>query len=178
MLGGVLFLLMAPAIRGQQANLGPVTVCQITTEAARSVLGSRAAFAILMVGLGDAIFGGLSSFQTFYATLKNLDYSLFFIGFISAPIACRLLVSGFIVKRDPYPMACLLTALMVVSVLMFSLACFIGAFGFPLLAGKIIVQAGIPTLLDLLLAIAVANWAIPFGRLVWRSRRRQSTATG
>lgn len=225
-LGGALFLLMAPAIGRQQANLGPVTVCRITLGAARSVLGSRAAFAILMVGLGGAIFGGLSSFQTSYATLKNLDYSLFFMGFMSAAISCRLLIAGVIVKRDPYPMACLLTALMVVSVLMFifmvdspatyllaaivlgvgygltysvinglaaneaptgltaqslllfSLAYFIGVFGFPLLAGKIIVQAGIPALLDLLLAIAVVNWAIPLGRLVWRSRRRQATATG
>jgi hypothetical protein len=61
----------------------------------------------------------LSSFQTSYASAKQLDYSLFFLGFMSAAISCRLLIAGFIVKRDPYRMACLLTALMVLSVLMF-----------------------------------------------------------
>jgi len=44
------------------------------------------------------------------ATLKHLDYSLFFIGFMSATIPCRLLIAGFVVKRDAYLMACLLTA--------------------------------------------------------------------
>ena len=225
-LGGSLFFLMAPAIRHQQARLGPVTVCRITPSAARAVLGSKAAFAILMVGLGGAIFGGLSSFQTSYATLKQLDYSLFFLGFMSAAIACRLLVAGFIVKRDPYLMSCLLTAMMVVAVLMFllvvnspttyllaaivlgvgygltysvinglaaneapsgltaqslvlfSLAYFIGVFGFPLLAGTIIVHAGIPALLQLVLVIAVANWSITLGRLAWRSRGRTAGALG
>lgn len=220
--GGALFLLMGPRIQQQQLQLDSVTVCKITPRAAHSVLSSKAAFAILMVGLGGAIFGGLSSFQTSYATLKQLDYSLFFIGFMSAAISCRLLIAGFIVKRDPYLMACLLTALMVLSVLMFlywvdspgaylvaamtlgvgygltysvinglaaneapagqtaqalllfSLAYFVGVFGFPLLAGKVIVQAGMPALLQLLLVIALANWAITAGRLMWR--RRQVTA--
>jgi MFS family permease len=193
-------------------------VCKITPAATRAVLSSKAAFAILMVGLGGAIFGGLSSFQTSYASARHLDYSLFFLGFMSAAISCRLLIAGFIVKRDPYRMACLLTALMVLSVLMFmygvdsaaayllaavvlgvgygltysvinglaaneapsghtaqslvlfSLAYFVGVFGFPFLAGKVIVQAGMPALLQLLLVIALANWSITFGRLVWRRR--------
>ncbi|WP_248804106.1 MFS transporter [Pseudomonas sp. MWU13-2100] len=216
LLGGSLFLLMGPRIQHQQAKLGPVTVCKITPAAARSVLGSKAAFAILMVGLGGAIFGGLSSFQTSYATLKHLDYSLFFIGFMSAAISCRLLIAGFIVKRAPYVTSCILTALMVLSVLMFmfavdsfatyllaaivlgvgygltysvinglaaneapagqtaqslvlfSLAYFVGVFGFPLLAGRVIVHSGIAALLSLILVIALANWSITLGRLVWR----------
>ncbi|QHG64899.1 MFS transporter [Pseudomonas putida] len=213
-LGGVMFLLMGPRI--QQLKTGAVVVCKITPAATRAVLSSKAAFAILMVGLGGAIFGGLSSFQTSYASARQLDYSLFFLGFMSAAISCRLLIAGFIVKRDPYRMACLMTALMVLSVLMFmygvdstatyvlaavvlgvgygltysvinglaaneapagqtaqslvlfSLAYFVGVFGFPLLAGKVIVQAGMPALLNILLVIALANWSITCGRLVWR----------
>ncbi|CAM3254170.1 MFS transporter [Pseudomonas plecoglossicida] len=220
-LGGVLFLLLAPRIQQQQRA---VVVSRITPSAACTVLSSKAAFAILMVGLGGAIFGGLSSFQTSYAALLHLDYSLFFIGFMSSVIACRLLVAGFIVKRDPYRMACLLTALIVLSVLMFmygvaspagyllaaivlgvgygltysvinglaaneappghtaqalllfSLAYFIGVFGFPLLAGKIIVQAGMGALLQVLLLIALANWSITVGRLAWRRRRAVAMA--
>ncbi|MFJ4432272.1 MFS transporter [Pseudomonas sp. NPDC089395] len=220
-LGGVMFLLMAPRIQQHQRA---VAVSRITPVAARSVLSSKAAFAILMVGLGGAIFGGLSSFQTSYAALLDLDYSLFFIGFMSAVIACRLLVAGFIVKRDPYVMACVLTALIVLSVLMFmywvaspggyllaaivlgvgygltysvinglaaneapagqtaqalllfSLAYFIGVFGFPLLAGKVIVEAGMAALLQLLLVIALANWSITVARLAWRRRRAVAVA--
>jgi len=220
-LGGVMFLLMAPRIQQHQSA---VAVSRITPVAARSVLSSKAAFAILMVGLGGAIFGGLSSFQTSYAALLHLDYSLFFIGFMSAVIACRLLVAGFIVKRDPYVMACVLTALIVLSVLMFmywvaspggyllaaivlgvgygltysvinglaaneapagqtaqalllfSLAYFIGVFGFPLLAGKVIVEAGMAALLQLLLVIALANWSITVARLAWRRRRAVAVA--
>nr|WP_314616838.1 MFS transporter [uncultured Pseudomonas sp.] len=220
-LGGVMFWLMAPRLQPHQ---GAVAVSRISPAAARSVLSSKAAFAILMVGLGGAIFGGLSSFQTSYAALLQLDYSLFFIGFMSAVITCRLLVAGFIVKRDPYLMACLLTALIVLSVLMFmfwvaspggyllaaivlgvgygltysvinglaaneapagqtaqalvlfSLAYFIGVFGFPLLAGKVIVEAGMAALLQWVLAIAVLNWSITVARLAWRRRRAVAVA--
>ncbi|MGX0891228.1 MFS family permease [Pseudomonas sp. ADAK2 TE3594] len=216
LLGGLVFFLLGPKIKQQQAQLGPVTVCKITARAARSVLRSKAVFAIVMVGLGGAIFGGLSSFQTSYAALNHLDYSLFFLGFMSAAISCRLLIAGFIVKRDPYVMSCVLTALMVISVLMFifsakssgayllaaiilgvgygltysvinglaaneapagqtaqslvlfSLSYFVGVFGFPLFAGKVIVNYGMPALLYIILVIALCNWSITLARIVWR----------
>ena len=85
----------------------------------RRVLSSKAVFAIIMVGLGGCVFGGLSSFQTSYAAAHNLDYSLFFAGFLSAAITSRLLIAGFVVKRDAYSAACVLSGLMLVSVLMF-----------------------------------------------------------
>ena len=220
LLGGLMFIAIGPKIKHQHSTSGPVTVCKITPRAAGLVLRSKAVFAIIMVGLGGAIFGGLSSFQTSYAALNQLDYSLFFLGFMGAAISCRLLIAGFIVKRDPYVMACLLTALIVVSVLMlmffvssgityllaavvlgvgygltysvinglaaneapagytpqslvlFSLAYFIGVFGFPWLAGQIIVNYGIPALLWIILAVAVCNWTITLGRLVWRRTTR------
>jgi len=214
--GGLVFFLLGPKIKQQQARLGPVTVCKISARAARAVLSSKAVFAIIMVGLGGAIFGGLSSFQTSYAALNHLDYSLFFLGFMSAAISCRLLVAGYIVKHDPYLTSSLLSALMVVSVLMFtffvhssagyllaaivlgvgygltysvinglaaneapagqtaqslvlfSLSYFVGVFGFPLLAGKVIVNHGMSTLLYIILAVALCNWSITLARLVWR----------
>ena len=220
LLGGLMLIAIGPKIKHQHSTSGPVTVCKITPRAAGLVLRSKAVFAIIMVGLGGAIFGGLSSFQTSYAALNQLDYSLFFLGFMGAAISCRLLIAGFIVKRDPYVMACLLTALIVVSVLMlmffvssgityllaavvlgvgygltysvinglaaneapagytpqslvlFSLAYFIGVFGFPWLAGQIIVNYGMPALLWIILAVAVCNWTITLGRLVWRRTTR------
>lgn len=135
---------------------------------------------------------------------------------MAAVITCRLLVAGFIVKRDPYRMAGILTSLIVTSVLMFmftvdtaatylfaaivlgvgygltysvinglaaneapagytaqslvlfSLAYFVGVFGFPWLAGLIIVSQGMGALLSVILLIALLNWAIALGRLVWR----------
>ena len=225
LLGGLMFVLIGPKIKRQHSTLGPVIACKITLQAAAFVLRSKAVFAIMMVALGGAIFGGLSSFQTSYATLNQLDYSLFFLGFMGAAITCRLLVAGLIVRRDPYVMSCLLTALIVVSVLMlmffvssgltyllaaivlgvgygltysvinglaaneapaghtpqslvlFSLAYFVGVFGFPWLAGQIIVNYGMHALLWLILAIALCNWSITLGRLVWRHlQRRQAPA--
>lgn len=225
LLGGLVFVCIGPKIKHQSRLIGPVSVCKITPRAAVSVLSSKAVFAIVMVGLGGAIFGGLSSFQTSYATLNHLDYSLFFLGFMGAAIACRLLVAGFIIKRDPYVMACILTALIVVSVLMFmffvhssamyvlaaitlgvgygltysvinglaaneapvgytsqslvlfSLAYFVGVFGFPWLAGHVIVSYGIPALLSIILVIAVCNWTITAGRLLWRRLSQSRSAS-
>lgn len=193
-------------------------VASISWVATRRVLSSKAAFAILMVGLGGCVFGGLSSFQTSYAAAHSLDYSLFFLGFLSAAISSRLLIAGFVVKRDAYAAACVLSGLMVVSVLLFgvgvsgnfsyllaamtlgvgygltysvinglvaneapagttsqalllfSLAYFIGVFGFPLLAGWIIVDYGLPTLMACVLGVASLNWLITVLRLVWRRR--------
>lgn len=195
---------------------GTAPVAKISWVAARRVLSSKAAFAILMVGLGGCVFGGLSSFQTSYAAAQSLDYSLFFLGFLSAAITSRLLIAGFVVKRDAYVTACVLSGLMLVSVLMFaftvsgtfsyllaaitlgvgygltysvinglvaneapagttsqalllfSLAYFVGVFGFPLLAGHIIVTYGLPSLLLSLVAVALFNWLITLARLIWR----------
>ncbi|MBK5407265.1 MFS transporter [Pseudomonas sp. TH34] len=189
---------------------------KISWSATRQVLSSKALFAIIMVGLGGCVFGGLSSFQTSYAALHGLDYSLFFLGFMSAAITSRLLIAGIVVKRDPYWAACVLSGLMLVSIflfgfrvsgnysyllaavtlgvgygltysvinglaaneapagttsqalLLFSLAYFIGVFGFPLLAGKVIVEYGMPTLLMSVLAVALLNWLITIVRLIWR----------
>ena len=54
------------------------------------------------------------------------------------------------------------------SLVLFSLAYFVGVFGFPWLAGLIIVSQGMGALLSVILLIALLNWAIALGRLVWR----------
>ena len=195
---------------------GSVPTAKISWAATRQVLSSKAVFAIIMVGLGGCVFGGLSSFQTSYAAAHALDYSLFFGGFLSAAISSRLLIAGFVVKRDAYRAACVLSGLMLLSVLMFgftvsgsfsyllaaiilgvgygltysvinglvaneapagttsqalllfSLAYFVGVFGFPLLAGRIIVDYGLPTLLMCVITVAFFNWLITVVRLIWR----------
>ncbi|MDR6917685.1 MFS family permease [Pseudomonas sp. 3296] len=192
------------------------SVARISWRATAQVLSSRAMFPIIMVGLGGCVFGGLSSFQTSYAASRSLDYSLFFFGFMGAAISSRMLIAGIVVKRDPFRASCLLSGLMMGSIvlfgfvvdsgvsyvlaavmlgvgygltysvinglaaneaphgttsqalLLFSLAYFIGVFGFPLLAGKLIVEHGMPTLLLTVLAVAVLNWLITVGRLIWR----------
>lgn len=191
-------------------------VAKISWRATRQVLSSRAVFAIIMVGLGGCVFGGLSSFQTSYAAAHSLDYSLFFVGFLSAAITSRLLIAGLVVKRDAYRSACVLSGLMLVSVLMFgftvsgtfsyllaaitlgvgygltysvinglvaneapagttsqalllfSLGYFVGVFGFPMLAGRIIVEYGLQSLLLSVTAVALLNWLISLARLIWR----------
>ncbi|MFQ6573568.1 MFS transporter [Pseudomonas sp. UM16] len=198
----------------------------ISRRASAQVLGSAARWPILMVGLGGAIFGGLGSFQTSYAAARGLDYSLFFIGFMSAAIGCRLLIAGWVVKRDAYRASCLLSGFIVLAVvalgwwvngnlsyllaaallgvgyglnysvinglaanqappgytpqalLLFSLAYFLGVFGFPWLAGNLIVSGGTEAMMFSLLAVALINWAISIGRLYERRRTATLSALG
>ena len=216
-LAGVLIFWRLGSHFKQQPNLlGAGTVSKISWASTRQVLGSKAVFAIIMVGLGGCVFGGLSSFQTSYAASRGLDYSWFFLGFMGAAITSRLLIASVVVRRDAYWSACVLSGLMVVSILMFSvgvhdsfsyllaamtlgvgygltysvinglaaneapsasmpqalllfsLSYFIGVFGFPLLAGKLIVEQGMPALLASVLGIALLNWLITVARLIWR----------
>nr|WP_298101167.1 MFS transporter [uncultured Shinella sp.] len=193
-------------------------VNKISFAAARRVVRSPAMYSIVMVGLGGAIFGGLSSFQTSYAKAHGFDYALFFSGFISAAILSRLFLSGYVVKKDPFYSLLVLTSLTLASILvfatltsshlvyvaaaamlglgygltysvinglaaneapaglmpqsllLFSLAYFIGVFGFPLIAGSLIVFAGIQTMLYVLLMLAVANTSLVVFRIARRLR--------
>jgi MFS family permease len=223
LLGVMLFWRLARTLE-QLPDRSGASASKLSWATATGVLRSRAVFPILMVGLGGAVFGGLSSFQTSYAHARSLDYSLFFAGFMGAAISGRLLVAGWVVKRDPYVMSCVLSGLIVVSVLMFeffvassivyvsaaivlgigygltysvinglaaneapagattqslllfSLAYFIGVFGFPLLAGNVIVEQGMSVMLAILLGVALLNWSITVGRLMWRRLASNSVA--
>lgn len=212
--GVLLFAWLARQHRAHAAS------ARISAAATLEVLRSPARWPILMVGLGGAVFGGLGSFQTSYAASRGLDYSLFFVGFMLAAIGCRLLIAGWVVKRDAYRTSCLLTGLMVLAVialgwwvqgsisyllaaallgvgyglnysvinglaaseapagftpqalLLFSLGYFFGVFGFPLLAGTLIVQGGAHALLLSVLAVALLNWLVSVGRLLGRWKAR------
>ena len=212
--GLLLFNYLARQPRQPSSRVG------ISVRTSAQVLGSAARWPILMVGLGGAIFGGLGSFQTSYAAARGLDYSLFFIGFMSAAIGCRLLIAGWVVKRDAYRASCLLSGFIVLAVLalgwwvqgnlgyllaaallgvgyglnysvinglaanqapaghtpqallLFSLAYFIGVFGFPWLAGNLIVSGGTEAMFAALLVIALLNWLVSLGRLFGRWRAR------
>ncbi|MEB0228378.1 MFS transporter [Pseudomonas sp. 10S4] len=218
LIGVVLFWRLDSHLK--KAHTNPTAVSRISWGAAQQVLSSKALFPIIMVGLGGCVFGGLSSFQTSYAASRALDYSLFFFGFMGAAISSRMLIASFVVRRDPFRASCLLSGLMMGSILMFgfvvdssftyllaavmlgvgygltysvinglaaneaptgttaqalllfSLSYFIGVFGFPLLAGKIIVEHGMATLLFAVLLIAALNWLITVGRLLWRRTTR------
>lgn len=214
LIGALLFWRLDVQLK--KAPSASASVARISWHATARVLSSRAVFPIIMVGLGGCVFGGLSSFQTSYAAFRSLDYSLFFFGFMGAAISSRMLIAGFVVKRDPLCASCLLSGLMMVSILMFgfvvddgfsyvlaammlgvgygltysvinglaaneapsgttsqslllfSLSYFVGVFGFPLLAGRIIVEHGMVTLLLTLLTVALLSWLITVGRLIWR----------
>lgn len=221
LIGVLLFWRLGTRLSGSQST----SAARISWRATTQVLSSRALFPIIMVGLGGCVFGGLSSFQTSYAAMRSLDYSLFFLGFMSAAISSRMLIAGIVVKRDPLRASCLLSGLMLASIVMFafgvhngfsyllaavmlgvgygltysvinglaaneappgttsqalllfSLAYFIGVFGFPLLAGKIIVEQGMPALLLTVLAVALLNWLITVGRLFARRVKSKTAAS-
>ena len=54
------------------------------------------------------------------------------------------------------------------ALLLFSLGYFVGVFGFPMLAGRIIVEYGLQSLLLSVTAVALLNWLISLARLIWR----------
>lgn len=216
-LGGALIYAWLSRQPHQQGTPGGA---RISWAASITVLRSRALWPIIMVGLGGALFAGLGSFQTSYAAARGLDYSLFFIGFTSAAIGCRLLLSGMVMRRDAYWSASVLCALTVLSIisfrfwvhdsfsylltaatlgvgygltysvinglvaneapaphtaqalLLFSLGYFVGVFGFPGLAGNIIVAWGMDTLLMVLAGLAICSWVIAVVRLGHREWRR------
>ncbi|MBY5386033.1 MFS transporter [Rhizobium johnstonii] len=221
--GGALYFLLHIRL----TNAGKILphVNKISFGSAREVIGSRAIYSIIMVGIGGAIFGGLSSFQTSYAKAHGFDYSLFFIGFMSAAILSRLFVAGYVVKKDPLYSLLVLTSLTLASILLFlmltsnqlaylggatmlgvgygltysvinglaaneapaglmpqslllfSLAYSIGVFGFPLIAGNLIVSAGIQTMLCVLLLLAVLNLAIVLFRVAHRATQERNKAS-
>ncbi|WP_050507975.1 MFS transporter [Pseudomonas syringae] len=212
-LGGLYFWQLG----GRDSSSGhrPGSRVQISLNSAAGVLSSRSAFSILMVGLGGAIFGGMGSFQTSYAASLGLDYSLFFIGFMGAAIACRLLIAGWVVKRNPLATSAVLTTLMLIAVigfdrwvtgslsygltaallgvgyglnysvinglaanespptltaqalLLFSLSYFIGVFGFPFVASKVIAHSGVHGMLLSVSLVALLVWGLSVGRWVY-----------
>lgn len=211
--------------RAREGGQLPIGQTHFSPRAALRVLRSRSALSILMVGLGGAIFGGMGSFQTSYAASLGLDYSLFFISFMSAAIGCRLLIAGWVVKRNPLAASCLLTTLMLVAVvgfaewvhdsasyllsaallgvgyglnysvinglaaneapkeltaqalLLFSLSYFVGVFGFPFIAGKLISVNGVHGMLLSIGVIALLVWGLSAGRwLFWRFGKAQLLA--
>nr|WP_320326933.1 MFS transporter [Pseudomonas sp. P1B16] len=114
-LAGLYFAWLASTSQGRR----PAEKVQIGLASALKVMSSRSGLSILMVGLGGAIFGTMGSFQTSYAARLGLDYSTFFIGFMGAAIACRLLLAGWVVKQHPLATSWVLTLIMATAVLGF-----------------------------------------------------------
>lgn len=92
---------------------------KLNAVAVARILRSEAVFPIIMVGLGGAIFGGVSSFQTSYAAERGFDFSLFFSSFILAVIIGRLFLSGLVLRRDPHITALVLTTCIAGAIVMF-----------------------------------------------------------
>ena len=49
----------------------------------------------------------------------GFDYSLFFIGFMTAAILCRMLLAGYVVRLDPFNSLLVLTGLTLISIVLF-----------------------------------------------------------
>ena len=117
-IGTVLFIYVYRKLRHNE-NMQRQPSNSISVASTLRIVRSNAIFPICMVGLGGVIFGGLSSFQTVYADYYQFDYSLFFIGFTLAVISCRLLVAGYVVKRDPLISSFILSTMIVLALFAF-----------------------------------------------------------
>lgn len=213
--GGIIFICLHHILIKNQ-KIQP-HISKISIHATFEIARSNAMYSIIMVGIGGGIFGGLSSFQTSYAEKYSLDYSLFFLGFMGAVIFCRLLIAGYVLKKDPFYSLIVLTSLTLIAIIMFmywahspvlyfltavilgvgygltysvinglsaieaptnlipqslllfSLSYLVGAFGFPLIAGNLIVSSGVETMLFSILMLAIASWSIVLLRIVLRA---------
>ncbi|CEJ13476.1 Major Facilitator Superfamily protein [bacterium YEK0313] len=191
------------------------------------ILRSPAIYPLIMVFLGACVLSSMFNFQTTYALVQGLDYSIFYGFYTAAVIAGRFLVSGMVSRREPMTMTIVLLTLMVLSMLSFavtganvplyaasaalfglsyglvypliqaqavnaspealrprtlvyfSMAYFIGFFGFPLIGGRIIVTSGYQVLLVALLVLAGLELAVAVWRSVAaRSRPAEAPAPG
>lgn len=218
LLGAGAFLALSKRIEEIRTAMDAGAASRISAKSARGVLSSKAVFPILMVGVGGAIFGGFSSFQTSYAQSRDVDFSVFFAGFMLAAIGGRMFLSGPVTRKEPHGMAAILTGLVVgsmllfkyvvvtslsyflaaavlgvgygltysvinglaaneappsmiaQSLLLFSLSYFVGLFGYPIVAGRLIVDQGVDGLLNATLGLSCLNLMIALIRFATKPR--------
>jgi len=113
--GSLAFFRLIDPVQALPGGASPVAA-RLAFGSARLVLRSKALAPIVMVGLGGAVFGGMSSFQTSYATERSLDYATYFVGFMAAAIGGRLFLSARVARAEPAIAAFWLTTLMAVSI--------------------------------------------------------------
>jgi MFS family permease len=99
-----------PRREGRQASLRWTAVRQVFQGVGR--------YPVIMIGLGACIFSTLSAFQTTLARSWRMDYSLFFIVFITTVVACRLSLAAYIGRQDPFKVILALLATMLTGLLL------------------------------------------------------------
>ncbi len=68
--------------------------------AVRKILGSEAAFSLVMILLFACLFTSMTSFQTTFARAQDLDYSVYYLAYTAAVIFSRFVVSGMTSRFD------------------------------------------------------------------------------
>lgn len=99
-----------PRSEGRQARL--------SWPAIRRVFQGISSYPVIMIGLGACIFSTLSAFQTALAQAWKMDYSVFFLVFITTVVACRLSLAAYIGRQDPYKVILALLATMLAGLLL------------------------------------------------------------
>ncbi|KAF0674902.1 D-xylose-proton symporter [Profundibacterium mesophilum KAUST100406-0324] len=113
-------ILIHLALRTDQPATG-VFPMRVTWPILRRIVRSPVIVPISMVGLGGAMFGSLSSFQSVYAASRDLDYAMFFIAFLGATIGCRLFAARLVLNYDFRLTAALLYGLAALAIGSFAL---------------------------------------------------------
>lgn len=111
--GAAIYTFLDKALR---RSGGAIKGNKLYIAASLKIMRSKAVLPIIMVGLGGAVFGGLSSFQTSYAAERGLDYSHYFSGFVAAVIIGRLFLSGAVLRREPHLTSLLLTSCVIAAI--------------------------------------------------------------
>lgn len=86
--------------------------------AVREVFQGIGRYPVIMIGLGACIFSTLSAFQTTLAKSWRMDYSLFFVVFITTVVACRLSLAAYVGRQNPYKVILALLVTMLTGLLL------------------------------------------------------------
>jgi MFS family permease len=117
LLSGLIFAVIARPF--EQATLSKNNVAssaELSLAIVASVMRTRAAVPIWMVGLGASVFAGVTNFQAVYAQHNGFDYADYFLVYTVTVIACRVLFAEFVGGKNPYGVISLLMVVMAISV--------------------------------------------------------------
>lgn len=116
LLACVLLAWMGRSLRGFPRSES--SLARLHWPAVRRVFQGVTRYPVIMIGLGACIFSTLSAFQVSLAREWRVDYSLFFLVFITTVVACRLSLAATIGRHDPYKVILVLLGTMLAGLLL------------------------------------------------------------
>ncbi len=118
LLSGAIFIVLKKAVADHSMSPEVAVNAALSLAITLRVLSTRALRPIVMVWLGASVFAAVTNFQTVYAGMNGLDYSVYFFAYTITVVICRIALAEFIGGRSPYGVIAALQAVMTASILL------------------------------------------------------------